>query len=116
MKAGNIYHQWSEFGKTPYRYWQDQDVDNVDNLLTNCKPHVTFRPNFSVFIKDVDYNNYVDPEFETWFVRYRSAWEEKYHADELSVYGHGGVLLATPADNQFGDFAQTYLIKSIDLL
>jgi hypothetical protein len=114
MLAGHIYCQWSEFGKTPYRYWKDRDLDEVDHFLANCKPHVTFRPNFSVFIKDVDYN-YVDPEFEAWFARYRQAWEEKYSADKLSVYGHGGVLLAEPADNQFDDWSQLYLIKSINL-
>jgi len=114
MRAGNIYCQWSEFGKTPYQYWKDCDLDEVDHFLANCKPHVTFRPNFSVFIKNVDYD-YVDPEFETWFSQYRLAWEEKYSADKLSVYGHGGVLLAEPTDNQFDDWSQLYLIKSINL-
>jgi hypothetical protein len=114
MRAGNIYHLWSEFGKTPYDYWKNQDIDEVEHFLANCKPHVTFRPNFSVFIKDVNYN-YVDQEFETWFANYRQVWEEKYHADERSVYGHGGVLLATPAGNQFDDFSQIYSIKSVNL-
>jgi hypothetical protein len=114
IKAGNIYQLMGEFGKTPYQYWKDHDIDNVDHFLANCKPHVTFRPSFSVFLKDVDYNQ-IDPEFEIWFARYRSAWSEKYQADELSVYGHGGVLLATPADNQFDNFAQIYSITCIDL-
>jgi hypothetical protein len=114
MQAGNIYYQWAEFGKTPYRYWQDHDIDDVNNFLANCRPHMTFRPNFSVYVKDVDYNC-VDPEFETWFAQYRSAWEDKYHADALSVYGHGGVLLAEPAANQFSNFAQIYSIECIDL-
>jgi len=115
MKAGNIYQQWSEFGKTPYQYWQDHDSNDVDHFLQNCCPHTTFRPNFSVFLQDINYN-YVDAEFETWFTDYQSAWENKYHADKLSVYGHGGVLLAEPAANQFNDFSQIYSIKSIDLV
>jgi hypothetical protein len=114
MRAGNIYYQWAEFGKTPYRYWQDHDIDDMDHFLANCRPHMTFRPNFSVYIKDVNYN-YVDSEFELWFDQYRSAWTDRYNADKLSVYGHGGVLLATPAPDQSADYAQLYSIDTIDL-
>jgi len=115
MSAGNLYSQWGEFGKTPYRYWHDKDRDDIDHFLATCKPHVTFSPSFVMFPQAVDYNYNTNKEFETWFEKYQQAWVEKYNADQLSVYGLGGVLLATPTNNSFDDFSQVYSIKSIEL-
>ena len=115
MSAGNLYSHWNEFGKTPYRYWHDKDRDDIVHFLDICKPHMTFSPSFVMFPRDVDYTYRTNKEFETWFERYKQAWVEKYNADELSVYGLGGVLLATPTNNRFDDFSQVYSIKSIEL-
>lgn len=115
IKAGNIYQPWAEFGKTPYTYWKNKDLDNVDNFLNNCKPHTTFRPGFSLCTIDRDYSLPI-LEFESWFDAYRSAWQERYNAPEMSAYSKGGVLLATPAENYDIIFSELYTIKSIGFI
>ena len=113
MVAGNIYHLWAEFGKTPYTYWKDQDVDDIDHFINNCKPHTTFRPGFALCIDDYVEKSY-DAEFEKWFEKYQSIWEETYNAPTISPYSTGGVLLANPLD-QF-DFSNIYTLTAIKLI
>lgn len=113
MLAGNIYHVWVEFGKTPYEYWKNQDDPKVNHFIDNCKPHTTFRPGFSLCTKDKTFDP-VDEDFESWFDDYRDAWQKTYNADPMSAYSQGGVQLARPVDNQF-DYATAYKIISIDL-
>jgi hypothetical protein len=111
LLAGNIYQFWSEFGKTPLQYWKDQDSYDIDHFIKNCRPHMTFRPGFSLCIKNVTINAF-NVEFDVWFTAYRKAWQEKYNADKMSEYSEGGILLATPIGNQF-DYPTVRVIKSI---
>ena len=113
MAAGNIYHCWAEFGKTPYSYWKDQDVDDIDHFINNCKPHMTFRPGFGLCIDDHVGKSY-DAKFEKWFKKYQSIWEETYNAPPISPYSMGGILLAKPLD-QF-DFSNIYTLTAIKLI
>jgi len=115
MLAGNIYQLWAESGKTPYTYWKNQDSDNVEHFINNCKPHTTFRPGFSLCINNITYKPY-DKEFEKWFDRYRQVWQKKYNVPNIAAYEHGGVLLATPADNKFKNYSEIYTVKSIKLI
>lgn len=115
MQAGNIYSKWAEFGKTPYMYWRDNDLDDQEHFLKNCKPHTTFRPGFYLQIKNETYGA-VNEKFDQWFDRFRVAWEKKYQAHKLSEYGQGGVLLATPCPEQIDIFSEIYTVKSIKLM
>jgi hypothetical protein len=115
MLAGNIYQLWAEFGKTPYVYWKNKDMNNEEHFINNCKPHSTFRPGFSLCINDINYETF-NEEFEKWFDKYRRVWQEKYNVADISAYGHGGVLLATPIDNKFKNYSELYNVKSIKLI
>ena len=115
LYAGNIYHRWAEFGKTPYTYWKNKDIDDQRHFLNTCRPHMTFRPGFSLCISDITYEDF-NEEFERWFDRYRRPWQEKYNLPGMAAYGHGGVLLATPKNNEYENYSELYTVKSIKLL
>jgi hypothetical protein len=115
MLAGNIYQPWAEFGKTPYTYWKNRDADNDEHFINTCKPHITFRPGFSLYINDITYEDF-NEEFERWFDRYRQLWQKKYNVLDIAPYGHGGILLATPVDNKFKNYSELYTVKSIKII
>jgi hypothetical protein len=115
LSAGNIYQQWAEFGKTPYTYWKNKDIDDEQHFLSTCKPHITFRPGFSLCINDITYEDF-NEEFERWFDRYRQLWQKKYNVPDIASYGHGGILLATPVDNKFKNYSELYTVKSIKII
>jgi hypothetical protein len=113
MQSGTIYHMWAEFGKTPYEYWKNQDNPDITHFINNCKPHVTCRPGFSLCIKDITYK-VPDPNFEQWFNNYRTTWQATNGNNPKSPYSLGGVILATPINNQL-NYTNTFKIKSIRL-
>lgn len=113
MIAGNIYHIWAEFGKTPYHYWLNRDNPDVTHFINNCKPHVTFRPGFSLWIRDMTFDVF-NADFEAWFDSYRDIWQKIYSTDPMSAYSRGGVILAKPVDPQF-DYTTAHKIISISL-
>lgn len=93
MKTGNIYLCWSEFGKTPYQYWRDQDTAP---FFETCKPHETFRALFVLAVNDLSVE--FTEEFIQWFDQYRGEWMAKYGCDWLPLYECGGMPLARPLD------------------
>lgn len=93
---GTINLIWAEFGKTPWQYWKDRDLNDVQHLLKTCKPHMTFRAQFSLSISES--SDQFDSEFEQWFDSYRDAWQQKYGCDWTPMYQWGGIPLAYPTD------------------
>ena len=115
MSAGNIYQRWAEFGKPPYTYWQDHDIEDIEHFLFTCKPHITFRPGFVLCIRD-HIDECYNAEFEVWFKKYQKFWEEKYNAPPASAYSQGSVLLAEPLEDQTDLQSKIYTMKSIKLI
>jgi hypothetical protein len=113
MMAGCIYQQWAEFGKTPYRYWQDRDKEDKAHFFNNCLPHTTFRPGFDLFIRDQTQT--IDPAFEQWFDRYRTAWHRKHDVPAMAAYGRGGVPLARPMEDTFSQYTKIHTVLSIQI-
>lgn len=114
MVAGCIYQRWSEFGKTPYTYWKNQDMDDPEHFLATCKPHISFRPGFVLCIKD-HIETCQDTEFESWFERYKKIWNEKYQVPDIAAYGVGSILLAQPLSDYSYIFANIYTLKAVKL-
>jgi hypothetical protein len=95
-QPGTINLIWSEFGKTPLQYWRNRDFDNEEHFLKTCRPHLTFRAQFSLSVlKSPDR---FEPEFEQWFDHYRDAWQQKYGCNWTPMYEWGGIPLAYPKD------------------
>lgn len=108
---GTINLVWSEFGKTPWRYWKDHDLDDREHFLKTCKPHQTFRAQFSLAL--LSGSDEFDPEFTQWFDKYRSAWYEKYKCDWTPLHQWGGIPLARPESSTTYDWTTTDTIVSI---
>lgn len=99
-RPGTLYIRWSEFGKHPWQYWKDRDSDDIDHFLDTCKPHVTFRAQFSLVLSDHTVDEF-EPEFLTWFETRREAWKSRYGCgDWTPLHARGGVPLAR-TDEQF---------------
>jgi hypothetical protein len=106
---GTINLCWGEFGKTPWHYWKDQDLNNVEHFLKTCKPHMTFRAQFNLSI--LESPTQFDSNFEQWFDSYRSVWQQQHGCDWTPLYQWGGIPLARP-ENQI-DWSTVDTILSI---
>jgi hypothetical protein len=110
-QPGTLYMKWSEFGKTPWQYWKDQDSDDIDHFLDTCKPHMTFRAQFSLRLSEHELDEF-EPEFLDWFESRRDAWNSRYGKSEwTTLHVRGGVPLARP-DKDF-DWKTANTILSI---
>jgi len=114
MIAGCLYQRWAEFGKTPYTYWKDQDLDDPQHFLATCKPHITFRPGFALCMRD-HVEICQDTEFESWFKKYKQIWHEKYQVPDMAAYGLGSILLAEPLSDYSHILANIYTLKAVKL-
>lgn len=109
---GTINLIWAEFGKTPWQYWKDRDLDNIDHFLKTCRPHRTFRAQFSLCLWES--SDSFDEEFEKWFDSYRDFWQQRYGCGWIPLYQWGGIPLAYP-ETHF-DWKSVETIKSIQTL
>lgn len=94
MKPGHVYLVWAEFGKTPYDYWRDNDIDNEESFLKNCRSHTTFRAQFTLSLRYID--EIFPEEFEIWFKRYQSAWKNTHGIGWTPIHQWGGIPLCRP--------------------
>lgn len=94
VQVGNIYLSWSEFGKTPYQYWKNHEIDNQEHFFKTCKPHKTFRALFALILEE--HKQQFSDGFDQWFDQYRIEWELKYGCGWLPLYEWGGVPLGYP--------------------
>jgi hypothetical protein len=108
---GSISLIWSEFGKTPWRYWKDSEIDNTQHFLKTCKPHQTFRAQFALSLQQSPRD--FDVEFKLWFDAYRDAWQQNYHCDWTPLYQWGGVPLARLDKKDDFDWSMSNQIVSI---
>jgi hypothetical protein len=91
---GYLYLNWSEFGKTPYRYWKDQESDNLEYFFKTCQPHKTFRTQFTLALSN--WPESFPQEFYSWFDQYQDKWKLKYNTEWTPLHEWGGVPLAQP--------------------
>jgi hypothetical protein len=71
IKAGDVFVQWSELGKTPYGYWNTNEPNDLDQMRNLIKPWATFIPKIEVAIDDYDtMENKKISEFEPWWKQY----------------------------------------------
>jgi len=93
LPIGTLFLNWSEFGKTPYRYWLDHDISDVDNFLANCRPQRTFRAQFSLVLEPTTVQDF-KVGFEKWFDPYRPHWRAQWNQDWTPLQEYGLLPLA----------------------
>jgi len=75
IKKGTLYMSWQELGKTPYRYFMDNEPSDITRLCELAKPWNILKPNFFVSIIDKDYLQGKDlNKFNEWFQKYKQDW------------------------------------------
>lgn len=75
VNEGDIFTFWSELGKTPYRYWVDNEPDNFNRLCELAKPWLHFRPKFFVALEKINFlENKKINEFNKWWQQHEESW------------------------------------------
>jgi Txe/YoeB family toxin of Txe-Axe toxin-antitoxin module len=78
--AGDAFVQWSELGKNPYEYWQNNESNNVERMCRLIKPWLILRPKINIALDDIDtMANKQISEFESWWNQYREAWSRHWN-------------------------------------
>ena len=86
IKAGDVFVEWAELGKTPYGYWENNEPDNMDRMCELAKPWLTLRPKIVVALEDIDTMNNVDiPAFESWWKHHSKEWCQHWNLLSWSI-------------------------------
>jgi hypothetical protein len=86
VKAGDVFVSWSELGKTPYGYWDNNEPDNIDRLCELAKPWLILRPKIKIALEDIDFlKNKKITEFESWWSKYESDWCQHWNLKSWST-------------------------------
>jgi hypothetical protein len=74
-----------ELGKSPYKYWLDNEPDNLERLTQLAKPWIWMRPRL---IFSLDHDNFFirhREDFEKWFDRYNESWCKHWKISSWTV-------------------------------
>jgi len=86
LKAGDVFVEWAELGKTPYGYWKDRESNNMTRLCELAKPWLTLRPSIIVALEDIDTLNNVDVlSFESWWKHHSEDWCRHWNIPSWSI-------------------------------
>jgi hypothetical protein len=98
LVKNNLYLPWTELGKTPLDYYNNNEPAEFDRFCELSKPHVTLRAKFMIAMKDFNPPT-LSPEFEQWFAQFKTQWLEHYNISNWRACDeYLGVLLAEPQD------------------
>ena len=87
IKAGTIFSQWSELGKSPYAYWMDQEPADINRMCQLSKPWSLLRPKLMIALEDIDLlANKKITEFESWWQNYSKDWCNHWNLPSWTVY------------------------------
>ena len=109
-QPGSLYLSWAEFGKTPYQFWKNGDVDTDENFFVTAKPHLTFGVHFSLCIGNA---SLMEPEFNEWFSKYEEPWRDRYDMGWNDVHNSHSILLATPCEQI--DVSEIVTVRAVRL-
>jgi hypothetical protein len=75
IPAGSVFVSWSELGKSPYRYWQDQEQDCLERMCELAKPWIYLRGKLEVALEDIDSMDHLEQDlFRPWWEARSSDW------------------------------------------
>jgi len=94
----NLYLPWTELGKTPLDYYNNNEPSEFNRFCDLSKPHITLRAKFMIALKDYDPPE-LSQEFQQWFSQFKTQWLKHYNIkDWRPCDEYLGVLLAQPED------------------
>lgn len=89
IKAGDVYIEWAELGKSPYGYWSSQEPNNIDRLCQLAKPWLKLRPKLRVSLQDQDLLSRVDAVgFNQWWAQYHNTWCQHWNLQSWTLERH----------------------------
>lgn len=81
VEANCLYLPWSELGKTPLTYYNNQEPNDVSRFLQLAKPHITLRARFMI-AADSRPSQTFPKEFEEWFEHYKNDWLQHHNIEQ----------------------------------
>jgi hypothetical protein len=86
IKAGDVFVEWAELGKTPYYYWKNNEPADITRMCELAKPWLTLRPKIIVALADIDTMHNVDVlEFESWWKQHSEEWCRHWNISSWST-------------------------------
>jgi hypothetical protein len=86
IKAGDVYVEWAELGKTPYGYWEDRESNDMARMCELAKPWLTLRPKIVVALEDIDTLTNIDVRaFESWWKPRSKEWCRHWNLSDWST-------------------------------
>jgi len=92
---GDVFVEWNELGKKPYRYWSDKEPENVDRVLELCKPWINLKPVLTISLEDHDEllkDSINSLDFNLWWKQYSDAFCKKYNVPYYNLEQQCGVV------------------------
>jgi hypothetical protein len=86
IKAGDVFVNWSELGKTPYTYWRNNEAPDIARLCELSKPWLKLRPKIMVALEDMDWLEGIDVEgFNKWWKDYSEPWCRYWNINKWDI-------------------------------
>lgn len=86
IKAGDVFVEWSELGKTPYDYWQNREPDSMTRMCELAKPWLVLRPKIVVALEDINMLDNIDIQsFESWWQQHSEEWCQHWNISSCSM-------------------------------
>ena len=114
LKQNNIYLRWSELGKTPLKYFNDKEPDNLERILELVKPHITFRSAFFISLQDYIPNK-LPIGFVNWFDNYKDPWFDKHNLNKWDEFDEKCGAPLAECVTEFNDDLTQFDLKKIEI-
>ena len=85
IPKGSCVVSWEELGKTPMRYWLDNEPADINRLCELAKPWTKLSPSIMIALEDVDTipDQEKWKEFCNWFAPFKEEWMRRWNIDKL---------------------------------
>ena len=100
ITKNNIYLPWSELGKTPLQYYNDNEPNNQARFNHLAKPHMTLRSQFYIAKNNIEPAE-LDKQFTDWFADYKQSWLDHYNITKWDKIDEKSAPLLAHADDQY---------------
>lgn len=86
IKAGDVFVQWAELGKTPYGYWRNNEPTDITRMCELAKPWLTLRPMIAIALADIDTLENIDiTGFQSWWSQYSDTWCAHWNIPDWTI-------------------------------
>jgi hypothetical protein len=86
VQPGQVYVKWAELGKIPFKYWRDNEPNDISRICELAKPWLTLRPKLHIALETVEAMTCEisshSSEFLEWWEVYHSDWCNHWNIDQ----------------------------------